>query len=343
MDIINNVKKILNEDIYLEISKLNVVNNTSNIYNIYNNSLNISYICKIFDITKNDTKKYLGYNEFYFYENLINSIRNIINIPILYGFIKNDNNQIYGLLLENLNGIKNKNTMILSKDLSVNKELFSQVLTKENIKIIINNISKLHIFYWNKFETNIICGNSQYIIETKVKYETKYYFYNIPNVFEDNIYNIFNKLFLEKIEYNNDDNRTFIHGSLKIDNIILVNNNNEIIPYFIDWELYKIGYGVEDILFLLIFSLDEELFKNNFDNLLQYYFVIINENHQYKYENFINHIKISLIDFILHEIVGLSIKNHFSNIKNNKINIYINNYLYLIDKYNILSNFKYFQ
>jgi len=53
--------------------------------------------------------------------------------------------------------------------------------------------------------------------------------------------------------------------------------------------LYKEGYGVEDILFLLIFSLDENLFKNNLDNILQYYFDIINNVIRYSYEDFTNH------------------------------------------------------
>ena len=84
------------ENIQLEISKINYLNNnTSNIYNIYHKELNLDYICKIFDITKNDTKKYLGENEFYFYQNIFNNVKNIINIPIFYGFIKNENNEIY--------------------------------------------------------------------------------------------------------------------------------------------------------------------------------------------------------------------------------------------------------
>jgi hypothetical protein len=311
---------ISNENIELEISKINDLNNnTSNIYNIYDKNLNIDYICKIFDITKNDTNKELGDNEFYFYKNMINNIKNIIKIPIFYGFIKNENNEIYGLLLEKLNNINYMNI--------------------DCIKIIINDISKLHLFYWNNYFKNIICENSKYIIETRIKTEAKYYFYNISNIFEDKIYNMFNKLLYKKIEYINEDkNKTLIHGSLKIENIILVKENNEIIPCFIDWGLYKIGYGIEDILFLLIFTLNDDTFKNNIDNLLEYYFIKINESREYKYEDFIDNIKLSLIDFILHAIIGLFIKNHFSKIKNDKLNIYLNNYLYLIEKYNILNN-----
>lgn len=308
------------ENIKLEISKINYLNNTSNIYNIYHKELNLDYICKIFDITKNDTKKYLGENEFYFYKNMFNNVKNIINIPNFYGFIKNENNEIYGLLLQKINNIN--------------------IVNIDNINKIINHISKLHIFYWNNFNDNVFCEHSNFIIETKVKAEAKYYFDHIPHVFDYHLFNLFNQLFSKKIENinNNKDknnNKTFIHGSLKIENIMLVEENNDIVPYFIDWGLYKIGYGIEDILFLLIFSFNENLFQEHNEHLLQNYFIKINQFYTYEYEDFIIHIKLSLLDFILHAIIGLFIKNHFSKVKNEKLNIYLKNYLHLIDKYNI--------
>ena len=280
----NNIMNMLNDEI--EITKIdNLNNNTSNIYEIYNNRLKINYICKIFDITKNDTKKVLGEKEFYFYDNLIDNFKNIINIPIFYGFIRNNNNEIYGLLLQKLNKINYFNI--------------------DTINIIINNISKLHIFYWNNFNKINLSDSFQensslsthksfdkFIVISKVKNEAKYYFYNIPNIFEEKIYNIFNQLLSIKIEELNENNKTIIHGSLKIENIILVNENNKVIPYFIDWGLYKIGYGVEDILFLLIFSLNENLFQNNYHNILENYFNTINKSYQYNYKDFINNIKI---------------------------------------------------
>jgi hypothetical protein len=309
-----NIEEYLND---IEISKINNLNNnTSNIYDIIFKKSTSNYICKIFDITKNDTKKYLGENEFYFYKNMVNNFKCILKIPIFYGFIKNNNDETYGLLLQKLNK---------SYDLDI-----------ENIKIIINHISKLHTFYWNNID-QFSLGNSNDVIENRVKAEAKHYFYNIPNVFDEKIYNIFNQLLFIKNDFSNKyKNKTILHGSLKIENIILVNENDEIIPYFIDWGLYKIGYGIEDILFLLIFSLNEELLHVNCDDLLEYYYTIINKSHRYRYEDFINHIKISLIDFILCAIIGLFIKNHFSKVKNNKLTTYLNNYLYFIDKYNII-------
>ena len=338
-DIINS---ITHKNIDIDLNQLNYSNNTADIFNVCIDK--IDYIGKIFDISKTDTKKFLALNEFHFYENIINYFNNIIKIPTFYNFIKNDEGQTYGIILENLN-IPNK----------------IDYLDIDLINIIIDHISKLHIYYWNK--SNIIenilnyKNNAAYIIEEKIKKDIIYYFYNIKNIFDDNLYNIFDKLLNKNNlinNHNNNDNnntnplnKTLIHGSLKIENIILIKNpliesvfQEEIIPYFIDWSLYKLGYGVEDILFLLIFSLDKDLFLNNVDNIIHLYFQKINKYMSIFQKNeslneFNDHIKQSLLDFILHALIGLFIKNHFSKIKNEKLHIYLDNYLYLINKYNI--------
>jgi len=329
-DIINSITQ---KNIDIDLNQLNYSNNTADIFNVHIDK--IDYIGKIFDISKNDTKKYLALNEFYFYENIISHFNNIIKIPTFFNFIKNDKGQTYGIILENLN-IPNK---IDSLDIDL-------------INIIIEHISKLHIYYWNKNDNieNILNykDNAQYIIEEKIKMDIKYYFYNIKNIFDDNLYNTFDKLLNKNNLINNNNNninkslnKTFIHGSLKIENIILIKNTliqEEIIPYFIDWSLFKLGYGVEDILFLLIFSLDKDLFLNNVDNILHLYFRKINKYMTGFQKNeclniFNEHIKQSLLDFILHALIGLFIKNHFSKIKNEKLHIYLDNYLYLTNKY----------
>lgn len=333
-DIINS---IAHKNLDIDLNQLNYSNNTADIFNVCIDK--IDYIGKIFDISKTDTKKYLALNEFYFYENIISHFNNIVNIPTFFNFIKNDEGQTYGIILENLN-IPNK----------------IDYLDIDLINIIIENISKLHIYYWNKSNDieNILNykNNAAYIIEEKIKKDIKYYFYNIKNIFDDNLYNTFDKLLnknnlINNANNDNNDNnslnKTFIHGSLKIENIILIKNHliqEEIIPYFIDWSLFKFGYGVEDILFLLIFSLDKDLFLNNVDKIIHLYFQKINKymigNQKNEYLNEFNeHIKQSLLDFILYALIGLFIKNHFSKIKNEKLHIYLDNYLYLINKYNI--------
>ena len=342
-DIINS---ITNKNKDVDLNQLNYSNNTADIFNICINK--IDYLGKIFDISKTDTKKFLALNEFYFYENIIKHFNNIIKIPTFFNFIKNDEGQTYGIILENLN-IPNKIDYL---DINL-------------INIIIEHISKLHIYYWNKNNDieNILNykNNAHYIIEEKIKTDIKYYFYNTKNIFDDNLYNTFDKLLKKNNLYNNANNnannninnslnKTFIHGSLKIENIILIKNpliesvfQEEIIPYFIDWSLFKLGYGVEDILFLLIFSLNKDLFLNNVDNIIDSYFQKINKyivlipktnsNIDKIKKEFDKHIKVSLLDFILYAIVGLYIKNYFSKIKNNKLPIYLENYFYLIHKY----------
>ena len=71
-DIKKNIFIILGLEI--EIYKVNDFYNTGEIYNIIDNKSNKKYICKVFDILKDDTKKYLGENEIYFYENLKNNL-----------------------------------------------------------------------------------------------------------------------------------------------------------------------------------------------------------------------------------------------------------------------------
>ena len=372
MDIIkNDILKLFDNDANINISKIdNLNNNTSNIYTIKNNDTN--YICKIYDIDKIDTRKYMGDNEFYFYTKFIKYVKNIIKVPIFYGLVNNNNNEPYGLILEKLNFTKNIDTDIDTDiDTNIDTDIDTNIDTDINTNIdtdidtnidtnidtdidtnidtdidtdidtiynIIDHISKLHIFYWNKNIDNILNykNNSKFIINEKIKYDIRHYFYNIKNIFDDELYNIFNRLLNKNDECgllnkNNENckNKTLIHGSLKIDNIIIVND----IPYFIDWSLYNSGYGVEDILFLIIFSLDHEKLLLNYENILNYYLIEINKFYKYSLNSLTEDIIKSLEDFIANAIIGLCIKNHFAKIKNNKIDIYLKNFLFLLRQF----------
>ena len=314
MDIVkNDIIKSLKDDtlIDLPLKIKNNIGNTSNVYIISN------YICKIFDISKIDTKTYLGNNEFYFYNNFKIYVENIVNIPQFYGFIRNNNDETYGLILDNIN-----------------------VINKFDIIYIINiieHIAKLHIIYWDADMSNIFNyeNNSKFIINEKIKVEVKYYFTkDIYNIFTKDIYNIFKNILDE--EDDEDDakdplNKTLIHGSFKLDNILLVREDNVIKPYFIDWSLYRSGYGVEDILFLMIMSLNHESLKMNYKYILNYYFNEINKFKQYKLDDYNKNIKKSLRGFLLYAIIGLNIKNHFSEKKDKNINEYLLNFLYCFE------------
>ena len=307
------IEKEINKNTEINLSKIdNLYNNTSNIYRFqYNNE---NYICKIYDINKIDTRKFMGKNEFYFYSNLVIHVENIIKVPKFFGHVNNNNDEVYGLILEELNSTKINYTNIN------NNIIFN----------IIDHISKLHIFYWNKNIDHILNypNNSEFIINEKIKYDIKIYFHNIKDIFEDNLYNLFNEL-LNKNHDHGPLNKTLIHGSLKIDNIIIIND----IPYFIDWSIFRYGYGVEDILFLIIFSLEHSMLLLNYEHLLSFYLKEINKFHNYSLKQFNEDIKKSLEDFIAHAIMGLYIKNHYSKIKNNKIEIYLQNFLFLYQQF----------
>ena len=305
----DDIIKLLKDDslIDLPLNIKNNIGNTSNVYIIKN------YICKVFDISKIDTKKYLADNEFYFYNKFKINIENIINIPKFYGFIKNNNDETYGLILENMNVVNKFDIMYIFN--------------------IINDIIKLHLLYWNTDMTDIFNykNNGQYIIDEKIKVEIKYYFNNIENIFTNEIFNIFKNI-LDEVESEPSNNKTLIHGSFKLDNILLIRDDDDVIkPYFIDWSLYRIGYGVEDILFLMIMSLNNKVLKMNYKYLLNYYFKEINKFKEYSLDDYNKDIEKSLKGFLLYAIIGLNIKNHFSKIKDEKINQYLLNYLYCLE------------
>jgi hypothetical protein len=96
---------------------------------------------------------------------------------------------------------------------------------------------------------------------------------------------------------------------------------------------YSAKIGVEDILFLLIFSLEHDVLKINYNIYMNYYLSKINEHIEYLPDKYKSDIKKSLEDFIGHCIVGLYIKDCFSKIKNQKINGYLKNFLYILSIY----------
>lgn len=239
----------------------------------------------------------LAKNEKFFYKNIKDKLNSVINIPKCLI----NNNNILGLEY-----IKNNKNM--------------------NIKIILNiiyNISNLHIKFWNNtdniffLEENIVIKEFMNLI---YKYSDLIFFSN------SKLYYIFkNKAFINPIKGN-----TLIHGDLKPENILF--KNKETI-FFIDWSLYRIGLGVEDILMLIIFSINNIHFKKYFLIMLIYYFKLINKYYKYPIEIFVNDIKISLKGIIMYYMVGLEM-NNFIKLKNN--NAIINNYIFLLEYFHII-------
>ena len=321
----------------------------------YNYNINDKYLCKIVDISKKITKTKMIMNEIYFYNNLYNHFCEIINIVPFYKNIESSNKDIQGIICKN---IINSYILDYYEDINI-------------IYIIIDNISKLHIQYWenvsilNNDNVSILNNNKyngNYIIENYIKMNIKNYFYTIfNNENKDNENNdnetlkLFNKLLKEYDNYllnsfnnllNNNKNKTIINGILQIDNIIFTNKNNNFNEYekislfsidnalyFRDWNLYKKGYGIEDIIHLLIFSTKTDFLIKNYNQIFIYYKETINKNIVYSMELLTEHIKYVLLDYILYKMIELYIKNIYFELPNTKFDVYLNNYKFLVKTY----------
>lgn len=307
-DNFNNYYDINIDNIINKIYNKNIIINsfhTSNII-INNNNRRGGYICDICKYTINDNdndvilkitninnsltitakKLNLYNNEIYFYKEIYNYIKNIINIPICYDC----SYLTQSIILKDLNCYNGS----FNIDLNKNKEL---------IYTIINNISKLHIqhYYKNKDELPL------YLKEVKTIKEYDYYNILIKDRYDkfiiDNkeyLDNSFMKIF-DNIKDNfhkiNDELSSYplslCHGDLKSPNIFYKDNKE---PYFLDFQYINLNKGINDIVFLLIESVDfdEELYVN----IIQYYYNIITSNNiEYNYNDYIKDLKNSLSIF----------------------------------------------
>jgi beta-phosphoglucomutase-like phosphatase (HAD superfamily) len=223
--------------------------------------------------------------EYYFYENISKYVP--INIPKFYSLIKDDNLNNIGILME---------------DLNTNNFKINLNLNKENINISLKIIEKcalLHSYFWNK-ELNIIFpglikNNNSLFNPSWTNYVT-----NNWNLFKSKWNHILNDrqlLLGSKIVENfssiqeklSIDNLTLCHGDVKSPNIFYKKiNEDNYIPYFIDWQYISHGKGIQDIVFLMIESFDIEkihlyvpIFKNYYYTKLQEFGV-----NNYKYTDY---------------------------------------------------------
>jgi len=306
MDIIFDIIKKKYNDIS-NIDTINITGNTSNINEIIIN--NNKYICKINKYINIKSINMAFENEIYFYINLRNYFKKHINIPEYFDSINiNDENNIPKcIILEKLDIISKFNFEIIYK--------------------IINEIIKMHIFFWNKNNDFLNYENNTINIINQIKKEQEKYLDIISNYFDNNIFIFLKEKFLKnKNKINN--NYTIIHGSLKNDNICSKIIENNIMIYFIDWTYFRKGYGVEDILYLLIFSISKNDFKLYYSNFINYYFNEINKYHKYTFDEYNFNIIESLYGFILTSVFGILIINKIKNKINNMD--FLENYLYIL-------------
>ena len=227
--------------------------------------------------------------EYYFYEALSHYVP--VKIPHFHGLLKDEQLNNRGILLENLNQ---------------DKFCLNLNLNEENIDIslkIIDEITKLHLKFWNKNIINLFPGlkknNDQlfqpcwelFVKEKWSMFLNKWEFLLNEKQIEIGSYIV--EHFHEIQENLSKDNLTLIHGDVKSPNLFYKKTEDDNYePYFIDWQYICNGKGVQDLVFFMIESFDIEKLKIIKDLFLNYYFIKIQkEIKEYDYETFIQDVK----------------------------------------------------
>ena len=293
-----NIKDILNKSsknnfiIYFEniIKKNSIIDNIENVH-VDNDRLKGGFIADVisFDIMTNNKNKYsqiLKYEnknennlsnmakqlqlydrEYYFYTHISKIIK--INIPKFYNLVF-ENNNIIGIVLENLFSKNYKN------NLNLNNESIDVSLK------IIDRMAKIHSQFWNKDLKNLYPNLKKsndiifypfftdFIQEKYEIFKNRWFKILSKNQIEkcDKIYRNFRKI---QESFSTGNNLTFIHGDIKSPNIFYdVENGCE--PYFIDWQHCAIGKGVQDLIFFILESFDIINIKSIFTIAKGYYY-----------------------------------------------------------------------
>lgn len=225
--------------------------------------------------------------EYYFYENISKYVP--VDIPKFYSLIKDDNLNNIGILMEDLN----------TSNFKINLNL-----NKENINVSLKIIEKcalLHSYFWDK-QLNVIFpglikNNNSLFNPSWSNYVT-----NNWNLFKSKWNHILNDrqlLLGSKIVENfstiqenlSTTNLTLCHGDVKSPNIFYKKiNEDNYIPYFIDWQYISHGKGIQDIVFLMIESFDIEKIKLYVPIFKNYYYIKLQEFgvNNYKYQEYEN-------------------------------------------------------
>ena len=211
--------------------------------------------------------------EYYFYKNISQDVN--VKLPKFYNLLKDNNLKDKGIILENL---FNKGYKI---NLNLNEESIDVSLK------IVNKMAQLHSKFWNKnlkeiypflkhsksecfypFKQNFIKNNSNKFLN-KWKHCLSEKQINICSNLINNFENIQEKM--------NTENLTFIHGDIKSPNLFYDTDNN-LEPYFLDWQHCAIGKGSQDLIFFIIESFDITKILQVYNLFKYYYFIKIKEN-----------------------------------------------------------------
>jgi len=213
-------------------------------------------------------KLHLYDREYYFYDVISKHVH--INIPKFYGIIRDDNLKPIGILMENLN----EQTGVFN--LNLNNESINVSLT------IIDDIAKLHSKFWDKPLQNIFPELKKHNDRAFSPYLNDFILSKWP-VFKERWANVLSSSQLDLGEtvaanFSNTQNElstsplTLCHGDVKSANIFYKKNNDNYVPYFLDWQYIAHGKGVQDLVFFMIESFDVDIIQNYKILFKEYYY-----------------------------------------------------------------------
>lgn len=216
----------------------------------------------------------------------------VLNIAVRYGLHPDNKNKIWQEYkkLKFLNSKfsphpyyfspKEKNS--LKKDILVLEYidgllLKARFLAFPEIKILAEELSKLHKFTFNKFSLDLEfppsqSGGSSLIALRKIDHLEKYFLKHSLS-HKQKILSMFNEIkgnLINNISKFKDEGNSFIHGDLR--NHFVKTGNNF---YLLDWELSRVGDLAEDLAHFIYFSKLPQNFKKYF---LKQYFKFTNRN-----------------------------------------------------------------
>jgi HAD superfamily hydrolase (TIGR01509 family) len=210
--------------------------------------------------------------EYYFYNNIAQYVP--MEVPRCYGIVKDDNFKNVGILMENL---YDRNCTI---NLDLNEQPISTTLN------VIDSMAALHSKFWNKPLENAFKGLKknkdlcEFVSEKWPAFKIKWSNILTPIQMTRGQYIVDNFKHIQ--EYLMVDNLTLCHGDIKSPNIFYKKDG---MPIFIDWQYICHGKGVQDLVFFIIESFED----NKYINLLrEYYYIKLREYGvtEYKYTDY---------------------------------------------------------
>jgi len=219
---------------------------------------NLSFVAKQLKLYE---REYYFYTDIYKYTN--------INKPIFYNLTFK--NQIpNGIVLENFFTKKfNNNIYLNTHSIDVTLKIVDRFaymhsqFWNKNLKILFPNLKNYNDIEFNPFFKKFIDDRYEIFKQKWCTVFNKEQMYLLNNMYEN--FENCRKKFVEC------DNLTFIHGDIKSPNIFY-DCVNSYEPYFIDWQHCAIGKGVQDLVFFIIESFDDENIESIYTITKTYYY-----------------------------------------------------------------------